>query len=192
MRPVQSSLALLPVLRSETQGLLLAALMMNDDADHTITGLAERIGVDPSTVLREVDRLEDAGLLITHRVGRTRVVAVNNDSPLVDPLRELVTRALGPVPLLTRAVAAIPGVEQALIFGSWAAGSAGEMPGTAADIDLLVIGEPSRDEVLDAVIPVERRLGRSVDVTFRTAIEWADESDPFVATVRSRPMIELR
>jgi predicted nucleotidyltransferase len=192
MRHVQSSLALLPVLRSETQGLLLAALMMDDDADHTITGLAERIGVDPSTVLREVDRLEDAGLLVTHRVGRTRVVAVSTDSPLVDPLRELVTRALGPVPLLTRAVSAIPGVEQAFIFGSWAAGSAGEMPGTAADIDLLVIGEPSRDEVLDAVIPIERRLGRSVDVTFRTAIEWADESDPFVATVRSRPMIELR
>lgn len=189
---MQSSLALLPVLRSETQGLLLAALMMDDDADHTITGLAERIGVDPSTVLREVDRLEEAGLLVTHRVGRTRVVAVNTDSPLVDPLRELVTRALGPVPLLTRAVAAIPGVEQALIFGSWAARSTGELAGTASDIDLLVIGEPSRDEVLDAVIPVERRLGRSVDVTFRTAIEWADHSDPFVATVRSRPMIELR
>lgn len=192
MRHMQSSLALLPVLRSETQGLLLGALILGDETEHTITSLARRVGADPSTVLREVDRLEGAGILTTRRLGRSRLVTMNEDSPLVGPLRELITRALGPVPSLSSALGEICGVEVAYIFGSWAAASTGEPAGAAADIDVLVVGEPDRDEVLDAVLAVERRLGRPVDVTFRTVQEWNDESDAFVATVRSRPMIELQ
>ena len=188
---MQSSVEHLPVLRTETQGALLSALMIAGHGGATITELAEIMGVDPSTALREVDRLEAAGILVTRRVGRSRVVDVNDDSPLVGPLRELVLRALGPIPLLRGAVTGVSGIEQAFVFGSWAAAAVGEPVGTVADIDLLIIGSPDRDEVLDAVLVVERRLGRPVDVTFRTATEWADGDDPFVATVRSRPMIEL-
>ena len=100
-------------------------------------------------------------------------------------------RALGPIPLLHGAVTGVNGVERAFVFGSWAAAALGEHGGTVADIDLLIIGSPDRDEVLDAVLIVERRLGRPVDVTFRTAKEWAAVDDPFLSTVRSRPMVEL-
>ncbi len=179
------------MLRSETQGALLSALTIADHQGATITELAEIMDVDPSTALREVDRLEAAGILVTRRVGRSRVVDLNDESPLVGPLRELVLRALGPIPLLREAVTGVSGVERAFVFGSWAATALGEHGGTVSDIDLLIIGSPDRDEVLDAVLVVEHRLGRPVDVTFRTATEWADTADPLVSTVRSRPMVEL-
>jgi DNA-binding transcriptional ArsR family regulator len=189
---MQSSMALLPVLRSETQGSLLAALMIGDHAGETLSELADTIGADPSTVLREVDRLEGAGIVTTRRVGRSRLVDVNDDNPLTGPLRELIVRSLGPEPMLRQALTPIDGVEQAFIFGSWAAAAEGGVRVQPDDIDLLVIGVPDRDEVLDAVMLAERRLGRAIDVTFRTPTEWAATNDPFINTVRDRPLVQIR
>ena len=38
---------------------------------------------------------------------------------------------------------------------------------------------------------LESQLGREVNVTYLTSQRWADTSDLFVATVRSRPLVAL-
>ena len=77
------------------------------------------------------------------------------------------------------------------IFGSWTARYAGEIGSAPNDVDVLVIGDPDRDEVYEAADRAERRLHRPVQVTFRSADEWANRDDPFIATVRSRPLVAL-
>jgi hypothetical protein len=58
----------------------------------------------------------------------------------------------------------------AYLDGSWAARFAGETGRRpVGDIDLLVLGNPDRDEVYAAVSAVEPRLGRPVEVTIRGA-----------------------
>jgi hypothetical protein len=49
------------------------------------------------TAHREVARLVDAGILSERQVGRTRLIRANDESPLVHPLREILTVATGPV-----------------------------------------------------------------------------------------------
>ena len=59
------------------------------------------------------------------------------------------------------------------------------------DIDVLVLGDPDRDEVFARIRPVEERLGRPVQLTFRST-RWLDEGEgAFHDTVVGRPMVEV-
>lgn len=87
----------------------------------SLTDLAERTQLAYPTAHREVGRLLDAGVLAERRLGRTRLIRANPDSPLVPPLREILLIATGPVVLLADALVAIPKIECAFLYGSFAA-----------------------------------------------------------------------
>jgi predicted nucleotidyltransferase len=86
----------------------------------------------------------------------------------------------------------VTGIEQAYIYGSWAArhdGQPGQRP--VADIDVLVLGEPDRDQLYAVLAAAEQRLGRPIQATVRQA-DWLNSgSGSFHDTVTSRPMVRL-
>lgn len=183
---------LMPIFRSQQQAELLALLLGDSELELSLTDLAERTGIPHPSVYREVERAETAGLLMSRRVGRTRLVRANVESPYYDGLAEVLTRAFGVPAVLGDAVRGIDGIDEAYVFGSWAARHAGERGvRPVGDIDLLVLGAPDRDAVYDAVHIAERRLGREIQVTIRDA-GWLEQgSGSFHDTVMSRPMLRL-
>ncbi len=183
--------SLLPVLRSETQARLLAALLLQPTREASIAELAREIAADPGNLHADVQRLVEAGVLADRRVGRTRLLRANSSSPLVRPLTDLLLVAYGPKPLLEEALTGEAGIESALIVGSWAARYHGEPGPPPGDVDLVVIGEPDRDAVIDRVAEASRLLGREVQVVFRSPGGWEAASDAFTRSVRDRPTVEL-
>ena len=65
---------LLPLLRSALQGEVLALILLNPEQEWSLTELANRVGASVSTAQREVSRAEDAGVVVSRRVGNTRLV----------------------------------------------------------------------------------------------------------------------
>ncbi|MCB0996478.1 MAG: hypothetical protein KDB21_15395 [Acidimicrobiales bacterium] len=183
---------LLPILRSQQQGELLALLLGDPDLEMSLSALGDRIGIPTPSVHREIERAELAGLVTSRKVGNTRLVRAATDSPYFLGLADVLTKAFGPPTLLADALAPVPGVERAVVFGSWAArftGDPGDRP--VGDIDVLVLGDPDRDEVFARIRPVEERLGRPVQLTFRST-RWLDEGEgAFHDTVVGRPMVEV-
>jgi predicted nucleotidyltransferase len=182
--------AALPIFRSDIQARLLAALLLDDGPPLTARELIERTGAKPATLHRELGRLEDAGLIAHERIGRTKRYLAATDSPLHRPLRELLERTLGVEPLLRAGLSALDGIEEAVIFGSWAEGT----PGEDSDIDLLVIGDVDRDELLATVRAVESKAHREIDVTAYRSEEFArrrDAGSGFLRTVLTGPTIPL-
>jgi hypothetical protein len=59
------------------------------------------------------------------------------------------------------------------------------------DIDVLVLGQPDRDELHGALAEAERRLGRPVQATVQGVGWLASGTGSFHQTVTSRPMLEL-
>ena len=86
-----------PIFRTDTQRRLLAELLFDDGEARTLTDLADAIGVEQTTVMREANRLLDAGLLTERRIGRARAIEIDEESPFVGPLRQLF-RAAGREP----------------------------------------------------------------------------------------------
>ena len=188
----RESPSLLPIFRSQQQAELLALLLGDPELELSLTELAERADMPYPSVHREIERAEAAGLITSRKIGNTRLVRADTESPYYEGLSSVLVRAFGVPALLAAALRSVDGVTDAYIFGSWAArhaGLAGERP--VADIDLLVLGAPDRDALYSAIDLAAPRLGRPVQITVRPE-GWLESGDgTFHDTVVGRPMVGL-
>ena len=188
----QSAPSLLPILRSQQQGEILALLLGDPDLELSLTEIASRTGAPHPSVHREIQRAEQAGLVTSRRIGSTRLVRANTASPYYAGLADVLTRAFGIPTVLANALRPLSGITAAYIYGSWAARHEGQVgPRPVGDIDVLVLGEPDRDQLYAALGATEERLGRPVQATIRDSA-WLDSgSGSFHDTVASRPLLKL-
>lgn len=185
----QSSL-LLPIFRSAGQGRLLARLFLHD-TPATVADLARELQLDPTTISREADRLGDAGLVLSDRIGRQRQLRANPNSPYFGDLRSLLVKAFGPVGLLADALAEIEGVERAFVFGSWAARHLGETGAAPNDLDVLIVGSPDRRSVARLSRALAAKLGVEVNPTVVPSLEWRSKRSGFLRSIASGPLVEV-
>jgi len=183
---------LLPIFRSADQMRLLAALYLNPDISRSVSEWAERIGASVSTIAREVSLAENADIIQVQRVGTSKLVSANRDSPFFAALQQLLVGTFGVPQVLARTLEPIACLEAAYLFGSWAARLCGEDGPLPNDIDVMIIGcSTGRDQVYDAIEQIEHEFPRSVQLVFRTSEQWGDSDDPFISTIRSRPIIPI-
>ena len=181
---------LLPLLRSRLQAELLTVVLLTPGREWSLTELADRAGSSLSSAQREMARAEEAGVVTSRRLGSTRLVTAA-DSPLTGPLAELLLRSFGPRQVVAEELAGVGGVESAFLFGSWAARYVGQGGRAPADIDVLVIGDPDRDELDEAAQRASARLAREVNVTIRSPVWWREGGDGFHADVTGHPLVPV-
>ena len=181
--------ALLPVFRSKLQADILAALLLNPEREYSLTDLAQRFDAPLSTVHGEVRRLTEAGLLRRRNVGRSAMVQANPNNRLVEPLAEVLFLSWGPLQVVADEFSSLDGAERVLIFGSWAARYLQRPGPPPGDVDVLVVGGPTRESVYDAADRAERRLGMPVNPVIRAADAWRDGVDPLIQQIQSGPLV---
>jgi predicted nucleotidyltransferase len=120
----------------------------------------------------------------------SRQAGVVHSSPVADlcPICHLMPPRLTPF----EALHDVSGVAAVYIYGSWAArheGQTGQRP--VGDIDVLVLGEPDREQLYAALSAAEERLARPVQATIRNRAWLESGSGAFHDTVTSRPMLKL-
>lgn len=178
---------LLPILRSHTQGRILAAILLHPEREVMTSDLARELGIPLSTASAEVGRLVEAGILTSRRVGRSVLLRANDRSRLVPALTQLLAMTYGPRDAVAAEFAGMG--DAVVIFGSWAAreqGLPGKEPG---DVDVLVLGKVSRPEVYAAAARVESRVGFPVNPVVRPLTAWHSGDDPLVDEIRSKPHV---
>lgn len=148
-------------------------------------------GLSQPLAHRELRRLTDAGVLRENRIGRSALFEADESNPAVSHLRALTAITLGPQTRLAAALRGIPGIERALIFGSFAARAAGIAGKSPDDVDLLIIGTPDRREVYDAIDRIDEAVRREVNVTFLRPERWQNESEELVRRVKANPILDL-
>ena len=187
--------ALLPLFRSRSLVLLLAHLLLREEEPiESVSQLAIKLELAISTVQRDVELLEQTGIIHSKRAGRSRVVSVDLDYPSLDELRALFAKVYGPPQILSELLAGAPGLSEAFIFGSWAARYLGEEGPAPGDIDLLVIGEDEKldaNRVYEAARIASERLCREVNVSIVNENEWLNDHSGFLYTIRERPLLRL-
>lgn len=183
--------ALSPILRSDTQGMILAQLFMNPTDGFSISELARQANTSVPTAMREVERLLESQLVTAKTYGRTKVIQVNTQHSLHDSIRQIVAYSYGPAAVLPAALYGIEGLEQAYLYGNYAAYLKKERPSDSPEIDLLLVGYVNRIEASNAAKRVESYLERAVNVKFVGSQEWETSSSDFVVEVKARPLFHL-
>lgn len=152
--------------------------------------MARRVKASPPTVGVELAELARLGVLQTNAVGRSLVYSVNERSPLLGEIRGLVQKTIGVEGLIAKAMEGLSGVEAAYIFGSHAAGT----ETAQSDVDLLIIGRPNRVALSERLAPVERTIGRDVNVVMKTEAQVKERrrsGDAFWRQVLGKPLIHV-
>lgn len=153
-----------------------------------VRDMARRVGASPAAVGTELAALERLSILQSESIGRSRVYSINDKSSVLSEVRGLVQKTLGIEAQLAEALDGLEGVDSAYIFGSYA--SSAERP--RSDIDLLVIGKPDPVTLSERLAPIERTLGRDVNVIARTEAQvHSRRNEPFWRRVLSGPMVHL-
>jgi uncharacterized protein len=150
------------LLFGQTRGRVLALLYGAPDQTLFVRQIARQVETSVGTVQRELNLLADAGLTKRSTVGNQVFYQANQEHPEYPELRALLAKTTGVYQMLKTALAPLsPRIDLAFVYGSVARGE----EKATSDIDLMVIGAASLDEVLDAVGPVEKQLGRPVNPT---------------------------
>jgi predicted nucleotidyltransferase len=186
-----TSPGLLSFFRSEALARVLAAVLLSDESLH-LRAIATRSEQPYSVVQREIDRLEEAKIVTSTRFGTARVVRPNPEHPYYEELRSLVMKAYGPRAVIADVLDEVDAVDEAFLYGSWAARYSGERGETHADVDVVVVGNPQRDRIDLAEAEAEDRIGLRVQIAVVSPEEWVSRRSSFVRTVRSRPLVAIR
>ncbi|GAA1877217.1 ArsR family transcriptional regulator [Lapillicoccus jejuensis] len=181
---------LLPLLRSGLQARILALVLLSPDREWSLTEVAQIIGTTVSTVQREADRAEKAGVMTSRRLGNTRLVRAA-PSPATGPLTQLLLVTFGPPQVVAEELGDVTGLAGLYIFGSWAARYDGVDGPSPADVDVLALGRPDRDELDEGADRARRRLGREVNVTVRSLDWWRGGDDALRTEILRRPLVTI-
>lgn len=185
---------LLPLLRSQVQGDLLALLYLHPDCEYSLTEAAQQIDASVKTVHTEASRLVRTGYVADRRRGNIRLLRAVTDSAVSRPLTDLLAVTYGPRLVLSDVLSNVDGVRLAFIYGSWAARYLGESGPVPNDVDVLIVGSADLDDLDQAASEAQQVLRRPVNIRRIRAAAWEapDPSDPFLASVRERPLLRLR
>jgi hypothetical protein len=173
------------------QGEMLAHLFLNPDRGFTVAELARLTGSAYASVHREVARVVRAGWVSRNKVGQATVVQADKESLVFEPLVRLLAQSYGPIAVIPGLLSGIAGITSAEIYGSWAELRVGEFVGVPQDVDVLVVGNPSRALLDEAAREVETILGKDVNIRVVSEDLWREFDDPFLTSLRLKPRIPL-
>lgn len=182
--------SLADALFSRTQQRVFRLLFGHPDRSFYSAEIIKDADAGSGSVQRELARLEASGLIDVHRRGRQKYYQANPQSPLFDELTGIVSKTVGLVDPLRKALDPLaPSIRAAFVFGSVAKGS----DRAASDIDLLIVSDDlSYGEIFEALEPAARMLGRAVNPTVYSSAEFQTrmkKGNAFLTKVMAQPRI---
>jgi len=177
---------------SDSQARLFRWLFGQPERSYHLSELRRLTELGSASLQRELNRMVEAGLVLSEHVGNLRRFQANSQSPVYAELVALTRKTLGAAPLLREALQPIVArLDSAFIYGSVA-----KQTDTAqSDIDLMLVGENlSLNEILTLLLPLETQLGRKINPNCYTQSEYARrlaEPDSFINRVLAQPILPL-
>ena len=177
---------------SESQSKVFRWLFGQPDRAFHLSELRRLSGLGSASLQRELNRLAEAGLVHSERVGNLRCFQANPQSPVYSELLALTRKTVGMEPLLREALLPLhPRLKAAWIFGSVAK----QTDTSQSDIDIMLIGENlSLGDILQHLTPLENQLGRTINPTCYSPADFERrraEPDSFVNRILSQPILPL-
>ena len=177
---------------SKTQQKVLSLLFGKPDQSYFTNEIIRWVGLGKGTVMRELERMLAAGLLLKTQKGNQNHYQANQQCPIYQDLVAIVRKTFGMGDAIIGVLAPLEQqITQAFIYGSIAKGEAT----SASDIDLMLVGNHlSYGHIMELLAPVEESLGRTINPTLYTPQDFAvklTSGNHFLQRVLEQPRILL-
>jgi predicted nucleotidyltransferase len=143
-----------------TRSALLAMLYGRTEEAFYLRQLVRALGSGHGAVQRELALLTEMGLVIRTTQGNQVLYRANSRSPVFAELKRLIAKTVGIHDTLRSSLATLDSkVEIAFVYGSVAR----HEEQANSDVDVMVLGDASFSDVVEALSPAQRTLGREVN-----------------------------
>jgi predicted nucleotidyltransferase len=180
------------VLFGKARGAILALLYGHPEEQFYYRQITRQLrDVSSGTLQRELDTLRQLGLVERSSLGKQVFYKANVRHPIYPELRALVSKTVGVFHLLGSALAPLADrIRVAFVYGSMAR----QEEKAESDIDLMVIGSASLEDVIAQLSETERMLGRALNPTVYSAAEFGRKlgsGNHFLSSVMKREKVFL-
>jgi predicted nucleotidyltransferase len=170
---------------------VLALLLLHPELSLHVREIARLTGKAPGTLLRELNQLADAGLLVRKPTGNQVHFQADSSAPIFEELRGILKKTAGVADVLREALEPVARrVRAAFVYGSVARGD--ERAGS--DLDLMVIGAVKFAELVKALASARDALRREINPNLYPPAEFGAKfaaGEPFLKRVLADKKIFL-
>jgi len=169
---------------------ILSVFLMNPERELYVREVERLTGEDYKNVSMELRNLKEIGLLSSRNEGNLKYFSLNKEFVIYEELKSIFMKTKGAVGILREAVSTKRHIDYAFIYGSFATGE----ERAESDIDLMVIGRISLEEVLALIRGPEEKLSREINVSLYDLQEIrkrVKDHDPFIMEVLEGSKIML-
>ena len=157
-----------------TRSALLSLIYGHVDESFYVLQLVRSIGAGHGAVQRELRHLTELGLLERKMQGNQVLFKANRQSPIFPEIKSLITKTIGMHDMIRSSLAPLASqIQIALIYGSVAR----QAEKADSDVDVMIIGSTSFGDVVSALAPAQKAIGREINPTifplseFRSKLE---------------------
>jgi predicted nucleotidyltransferase len=166
---VSTTTGLSNLLFGRTRGAVLALLYGRADESFYTREIARKVDASVGAVQRELENLAKVGLVVRKSVGSQVFYQANRDTPIFPEMRALVNKTAGVFSVLRSALHPLSKqIVAAFVFGSLAR----DEESAKSDVDLMVVGKATLDEVLSRLSKIEKGIGRPINPTVYSVAEF--------------------
>jgi len=154
------------LLTSGTRTELLEILLFNPEKEYHLREISRIVDKNPTFVKKELEKLEEAGLVKKRKKANLVLFKLNKESPIHRELKKIFIKTHSFGKVMREKLENYDKIKYALIYGSFAKGTERE----TSDIDLLIVGNPSEKNLQRTITKLEEKTGREINY-----IQWTEK-----------------
>jgi len=145
--------------KSKTREKILQFFFLDIHKRYYLRELEKILNISVGNIRRELLSLEKTGLFKREKMGNQVYYFLNKDSALFEDFKNIISKTIGVERLFKKELRKIKSIKEAFIFGSFAK----NMEDSQSDIDLMIIGWPDEDILIDKITKLEKLLNREIN-----------------------------
>lgn len=154
------------LISSRTRIKLLLRLFLNPGTTAYLRGLADEFDESTNSIRVELNRFEDAGMILSESRGNKKMYKANDRHPLFGDLRSILMKYIGIDRVIEVVIDRMGNVERLYLTGDYAKGK------DSGIIDLVLVGDIDKEYLVKMVSKAEKLIDRKVRFLTYDSKEW--------------------
>jgi len=157
------------LISSKTRIKLLMRLFLNPGNRAHLRGLADDFGESTNAVRLELNRFEEAGMVISEASGNKKLYKANNTHPLFPDINNILLKYIGVDKVIDIVIDRMGELEKVYMTGDYAQGK------DSGIIDLIFIGDLNKQYLVNLVDKAEKLVSKKIRYITYNPAEWMEK-----------------
>jgi len=154
------------LISSRTRIKLLLRFFLNPATTAYLRGLAEEFNESTNSIRVELNRFEEAGMLVSNSQGNKKIYKANDSHPLFRDLHSILLKYIGIDQVIEIIISRMGLLDKVFLTGDYAKGK------DTGIIDLIFVGDIDKEYLVNLVTKAEKIIDRKLRFLTYESAEW--------------------